>query len=290
MSASLSLLERLDELLTVVDEEEDYARAIPLFQEIYFKCLLHESKFQQLLKQHINTINTNTSTGSKNDRLTVLQAYAYYRLEHYEKALQLAQECPQSSTAAQHIKAQAFHHLHQNTRAMQAYQTLLQTSTKSCTDQDNQDNDDNQMELYTNAMAVITANATPYLTDDKHQQVTEQATQTLLNQQQDTNMEYPYDLAYNLATHALLTANTHAKRHKAITLMKQAHKTCTDDPREIKPILINLTWGNILWGEPTSTAANSNSNSNVNTKTNKNKNKTNTPSEKIMTLIQDVIQ
>jgi hypothetical protein len=269
MSSSdrVDLLEELAEALrTAIDQEQDYSHVTTVCEtllkaddeggdplqavllEIYLKALLHQS-------QHAKVTTCTTGNKSKSESVHDLQAYAYYRLEQYEMALQTARQS--DGVVASLIQAQALYHLNQTQQALQVYQSLLSDDLL-------------QVEVCTNIMAILTANATLYVyeaasntnTNSSDSDVSDQARLVLNNAaSQEQDQEYPYDLAFNLATYDFIKGNTVAKRHEALTLLQRAHRQCIlqngKDTQEVDPMVINATWGRAVWGEPTIAAATS---------------------------------
>jgi signal recognition particle subunit SRP72 len=173
------LLERQDELPPSL---------IPVLQETHLKCELHRGNYEQI---------------SKMTKSPSLQAYAYYRLHQYDKA---RNACQGDDLISQHVLAQSLYRLHDSQGALQRYQQLLQET---------QDQDE-RIQVMTNALAVATANATPYVADENPIGLDTELT--------TDGSGASYDLLYNLATYQLLTSSSSRKDPRA--LLQEAQAAC----------------------------------------------------------------
>lgn len=255
--------------------------------ESYVKALLH-------LDQYTKVLDLACPSKECRGAMEPLQVYAMYRLEQYDRAIQTVDKILKSSTdknattdtattaMLKHVRAQSMFNLADTSNALAAFEAKIQQAKEGNEDHGN---DNLLMEAYTNAVAVLTANATPY---DGGPQQQSAAARILLQEALDFCHEhtneatpkddefelYPYDLAYNLATWQFLQADTAAKRQEASKLLQQAQRHCQvglltagvpakDVAREVKPMRSNYQWGPLFWGEaaPSTTAAPSSSTS-----------------------------
>ena len=258
----LLVVDKLQELQTAVDDEE-YGVAVTLSEEvlsllknesnaddtttpltitlvyeIYVKSLLHQQEYDKVLS---------LTPPVKDCRpvLEPLQAYAAYRLGQYDKALQHSKG---SDEIAPHVRAQTYFNRSETQKALDAYKQLMNSRKE-----DGDEDDDFLLEVYTNAMAVLTANATPYEPGTGDSKLRNKAHEFVVQ----SSEVLPYDLAYNIASHDLLKADTLKDRQEALTLLKQAHRECRDinkddekvRKQELEPMELNLHWGKTLWGE-----------------------------------------
>jgi hypothetical protein len=157
----------------------------------------------------------------KNDSV---KAYALYRQQNYALA---ASSCSESEDGlGQHVLAQSLHRSSDTKAAVQKYSTMIANKTNSRQE---------RMELLTNAMAVLSSNVTPVpitQSPDSDAAVLS-AAQTHV---QGTKDDYPYDLAYNLATYNILTG-----RPGGPALLQTALANAPDED-EAAPIAANLAW------------------------------------------------
>ena len=156
-----------------------------------------------------------------------LKAYALYRQQNYALA---ASSCLESNDAlGQHVLAQSLHRSNYTNAALQKYSDMIGNKTN---------NRQEQMELLTNAMAVLSSNVTPVSitksSDSDSAILLAALTQT--NVQDIKECDYPYDLAYNLATYNILTG-----RPGGPALLQTALANAPDED-EAAPIAANLAW------------------------------------------------
>jgi len=163
------------------------------------------------------------------------------------------------------VLAQSLFRSNDTNQAIERYFTMLQSS------KDNNDNvSQEQMEILTNAMAVLTSNVTPVTQsttstscqppEDNYIITTAQALidSTKNDHGNDDDELYPYDLAYNLGTHYVLTGQ-HCGIARALLQQAQVHATTINDKSTIQA---NLAWsthwktGNIVEEYPTKSTAN----------------------------------
>lgn len=159
---------------------------LPVLEEISVKCELHRENFDTVVK----------SSSSP-----ALKAYAYYRLHQYEKAKAAAADAAvdDDDVLAQHVLAQSLYRLHDSKAARDKYQRLLQSTLVD---------DEEWVEMQTNALAVALSNAVPYVEQDNNNNVDWiKAESTAVN-------EATCDLIYNLASYQLLTASSSSSSSK----------------------------------------------------------------------------
>jgi tetratricopeptide (TPR) repeat protein len=186
--------ERFDDAVShcqVLLEQQDELppSLIPVLQETHLKCELHRGNYEQI---------------SKMTESLSLQAYAHYRLHQYDKA---RNACQGDDMLSQHVLAQSLYRLHDSQGALRRYQQLLQET---------QDQDES-IQVRTNALAVATANATPYVVDDNPIGLDTEHT----SDENGTS----YDLLYNLATYQLLTSSSSSCKNPR-ALLREAQAAC----------------------------------------------------------------
>lgn len=206
-----TLLEHQDELPSSL---------VPVVQETHLKCELHRGNYEQVLKM--------TESSS-------LKAYAFYRLHQYDKA---RNACHGDDMISQHVLAQSFFHLNDSQGALQCYQRLLQQT---------QDKGE-RVQIRTNALAVATANATPYVADENSIGLDTEHT--------DDVDGTSYDLLYNLATLQLLTSSPSCKNPRALlqearaaclATLKEEDMSAADIASEVASIDVQLDEWSLLW-------------------------------------------
>jgi len=161
------------------------------------------------------------------------------------------------------VLAQSLFRSNDTNQAIERYFTMLQSSKDNNVSQE-------QMEILTNAMAVLTSNVTPVTQsttstscqppEDNYIITTAQALidSTKNDHGNDDDELYPYDLAYNLGTHYVLTGQ-HCGIARALLQQAQVHATTINDKSTIQA---NLAWsthwktGNIVEEYPTKSTAN----------------------------------
>lgn len=249
--AAVTLCEAVLSLLKVEDNQDNNAALMATVHEIYVKSLLHQKEFEKALG--LTPPRKECRAG-----LEALQAYAAYRLGQYDHKI-LQESNKQKDWMASHIRAQTHFKKSETQKALEAYQQLMDKYNSST--EEKEEDDDFLMEAYTNAMAVLTANATPYEPgglNDAPSAMRDKARQFLEDQQS----EFPYDLAYNVASLDLLQADAVPDRQEAMGLLKQAVRECKETnseeetKQELEPMELNLYWGKTFWGEevpPTAT-------------------------------------
>lgn len=261
-------LQRLRDLVEAVNVE-DYERVAVLCTDLLegrstasteaLHTAIHETHVYALLQLQkyddvmATVIDSTTNSATTTDRLNALQAYAAYKQKNYRRAVMLASkqndDLPKKSAqimALQHVRAQAFYHLADAASAVQAYTELMD----SCT------NDEEKIQVYTNVMAVWNANAIPYCSfqetaDHQKEEVVANVSNFL---QEKSAEEYPYDLAYNLATLMLSTTSRASDRVPWLRLMQTAAEACRsmvgdgELAAEIGPIATNeLLFRRTFW-------------------------------------------
>jgi len=238
-----TLLDSLIELRDCLGNEEDFVspttalcesllasnEEIPkdvqsMLQDILIKCAMEMEDYTQVLK---------FCETYKDPAYDSLAAYALYRLNRYQEAH--AKSKNNDDLFGQHIQAQTLFRLWNTNDALDQYIGIL--------------SNDDDVETLTNALAAAHGNTLPFTgLKESHSLVVERATRTIQEQQD----EYPYDLAYNLATLQLLYGTSTASIQSAISLLKHAQKACqealeeeggyttTEIQKELIPIVTNL--------------------------------------------------
>jgi tetratricopeptide (TPR) repeat protein len=248
-------------LIASTPDDSDAQDVKAALYETYCKSLLHLKEYQKVVDIFQQQQKQKDNNKSMEKRLRTVHLYALYRLEQFDEARELCQDTIAVDTAdttdesdniaLQHIHAQSLFHLAATKDAVKEYQRLL--AAMSTTDI----NDNRRMEVFTNLTATLVANATPYVrsTLDEELEDLRQQMQAFLSTNSDSE-EYPYDLAYNLATWELMT--NALELHRWTDLLAQAVRACTvqnkdtddDDDllqRELAPIATNLQWSRDFW-------------------------------------------
>ena len=213
VSLCQALLEHQDELPSSL---------VPVVEETHVKCELHRGNYEQVLKM--------TESPS-------LRAYAFYRLHQYDKAKNACQGDDMILT--QHVLAQSLFHLNDSEGGLLCYQRLLQEMK----------DEEERIQVRTNALAVAAANAIPYVADEDSIGI-------------DTKYTYDvdgtsYDFLYNLSTLQLLTSsslsceNPRALLQKAraacLTTLKEDGMSTADIASEVASIDVQLDEWSLQW-------------------------------------------
>lgn len=206
-----------------------------------------------------------------------LHAYALYRLERYEQSKEIIQSSTKEEEIGllgEHVLAQSLFHLLGTNKSIETYRKIIKQLSASSNDRNEDDDDDGQIiEAYTNLLAAISINATPYISNNEYEEGITQPVQDILNKKNSDNTDdYPYDLSYNLATWKLITGGVPNRNHWRSTLEK-AKKGCvknhlneylryqqqsdkSDDAqlsltkakdKDLLPIQNNLLWSQSYW-------------------------------------------
>ena len=179
----------LEEALELVKElktnESTPPSLAPILDETQLKLWLHLEQFQELTE--CNNFP--------------LQAYAHYRLHQYKQAKNICQN--EEDLLSQLVLAQCLYRLH-DASALDVYKNVLSSIQ----------DEDEVLQVQTNALAVAAAHAIPYVQNDV---VVKDFTTTTSS----TNSDY----LYNLATYQILTGNTHIGQG----MLQQAREQCQDE-------------------------------------------------------------
>jgi hypothetical protein len=199
---------------------EDDALEAALY-ELLVKCWLQEEMYAKVL----NCAKAPSS----------LHLYARYRLEDYASIISSKKETS-DELLDQHLLAQALYNTCDTERAMESYKLLWDSTSSS--------DQEECMELLTNGLAVLTANATPFVassssSDGKRNDEWIASSLALVQQ-----APAYYDLMYNLGTYQVLTASDENEQ-----LLPQAESSCrehvpdeADLDNELAPIQTNSVW------------------------------------------------
>ena len=197
---------------------EDDALETALY-ELLVKCWLHEDMYAKVL----NCAKAPPS----------LHLYARYRLEDYASIISSKKETS-DELLDQHLLAQALYNTCETERAMETYKLLLDSTSKS--------DQEDCMELLTNGLAVLTANATPFVAASSDGVEWIASSLDLVKQAPSY-----YDLTYNLGTHQVLTGDENESNSQQ--LLSQAESSCreygqgeADLENELAPIQANSVW------------------------------------------------
>mgnify|MGYP005849400589 CR=1 FL=1 len=275
-----ALTERLKELKQSL-EDHDFAKVVEicehdgasLFQtttttnaslqvmlyEIYAKALLQQEEISKLVE------SVKPPNAEVRALLEPLQAYAKYRLGHYNNSTSATHTSSSSSigstgTMVEHVQAQSKYRLHETKEALQGYEKILQQLQQPPGDkaEEGQDQDEITAEVLTNALAVIIANSTPYsgsIADDKELHKWMAKAEAYLKENCHNNSAHElHDLMYNLATLQLLSSHGASERQKARALLHQAQRKCAviaedEGKEELEPILLQQAWSGLFWGD-----------------------------------------
>jgi hypothetical protein len=208
---------------------EDDALEAALY-ELLVKCWLHQDMYAKVL----NCAKAPSS----------LHLYARYRLEDYASIIS-SNKITSDELLDQHLLAQALYNTCETERAMESYKLLLESTSMS--------DQEDRMELLTNGLAVLTANATPFVASssstcndgvlvDNHEWI---ASSLELVKQAPAY----YDLAYNLGTYQVLTGDDDENQTNSQQLLPQAESSCRENGQEdadleneLSPIQTNSVW------------------------------------------------
>jgi len=220
-------------------------------QLIHCRSLIHLSKYKQVLdyctdlqnNQPSSSSSSSTSTQQEGQQqrsaLALEEAYAIYKLGRYLKCRDFIikkQKQHHDSTSEEglmHILAQCHYRLHETAQASQTYTALL-SPKRVLSDEAKQNTKD---EIMTNAVAVHVANSSPptssctILQSLSNTGGEEDLDQTIQNSLKESLLRkdetYSYELAYNYATHLLLTSSSLSQTKKAMEFLTDAEQECT---------------------------------------------------------------
>ncbi len=230
-----SLLASLQELVEAYEEEENYSSVVSKCSSLLKKKKTLEpniaNAIQRLLLQSLIQQQDYAKVVELGKEHHDLVLYAQYRQDNYDI---VSQQASKETLLEQHLLAQSYFHLNQPSPALRVYQDLLKDDDRD----NNNSNDDEQqqqlqMELLTNAIAVVTSTVVPYVKTDS----------PLLEQAESFLEDHPEycDLALNLGTLQCLTGSLFNAQWFEV-----AKEHCTD-PADKIPIEINANWSRQFW-------------------------------------------
>jgi len=209
--------------------------------DTWMKCAFEVEDYDQVLQ---------LCQESNNDNKDVFAAYALYRLHKYEDASAKISSNNNNNHHysddlwGQHIKAQSLFRLWETQEALEHYMQILSSEENN--------KEEENTETITNALAVAHANQVPFTSTSSSsvKALVDRATTILANHPKEEDEEYPYDLAFNVATLQLLHGGT-SSTASAMTYLQQARQACqealeeegcstTDIQKELMPIVTNL--------------------------------------------------
>jgi hypothetical protein len=242
---------------TLLDENRSDSRVVhdlsTVLWEAHIVALLQCERYDEVA----SIVSIVPAEGS--GRLRALQAYAIYKQKQYQTIVQQEHlvddknddDDDASRTFLRHLHAQSLHHLSDGARSIEAYMDMIQSKAT------NPVVDDDMVQLWTNLLAAWIANhTTPYcllqqpaisdngsnkpviLQRDKLVAVMLQYLdgKNKSNSSSDDNnynVDYPYDLAYNLATLQLLTTTKASERLPWLDLLNHAILACRRSTAEL---------------------------------------------------------
>jgi signal recognition particle subunit SRP72 len=191
-------------------------------QRIMLQSWLQQEEYSKV----ISWIDQQTKDNNHSD----LGYYARYRLNEFDK---VSKSASNESTLEKHLLAQSYFRLKQANPALKVYQELLN---------DDDNDDETKMELFSNALAVITgSDAIPYVP------LNEESQQKWVTLAEELVQERPdfYDLAFNLGTLKSLTGPYDGNE---IDWLEEAEANCNLDNDSI-PIETNIAWSRQFWSK-----------------------------------------
>jgi len=221
-----------------------------MLQLIHCRSLIHLSKYTQVLDYCADLQNNQRPSSTAQDgqqqrsALVLEEAYAIYKLGRFLKCRdfilkkQKQQHDSLPEEGLMHILAQCHYRLHETTQASQTYSTLLNPQRVSENVKQN-----TKDEIMTNAIAVLIANSSPPTSSSTILQSLSNTTEEGLDQTIQNSLKkslskkdqtYSYELAYNYATHLLLTSSSLSQTKKAIELLTDAEQECTKRDDDIE--------------------------------------------------------
>jgi len=242
-------------------EAQDYKEVIRLCEKeatedtypAEIHCALHKLYAQALIRNQQYEQALSVITANKNGDLwsSELQAYAHYKQKDYQQVVALAKRQQDSSTALQYMLAQSLYHQADTQGACQLFQQLLENADLS---------EEDKVQIYTNLVTVLFADATPYCASSSYPQNVVDAALAFLENHQNDGDDYPYDLAYGLASWQLLTTAKASERASWRQLLHKAIAACqnlnSDDELavEVGPLQINQTlFSSVFWNQTAAT-------------------------------------
>jgi signal recognition particle subunit SRP72 len=204
--------------------------------EAYTKSLLHLEKYEKILSE------IEKASPVVRAQLHAVHVYALYRLQRYAQARDKCKDVTDVDISL--VYAQSLYHLSETAAAVEVYRQLLE----EC-----EDDAERKMQIYTNMVGIVAANATPY--------VRSETVNNLLKTEEiqsfvETSKEYPYDLVNNWATWELVTDGSRTQRWKDMLLKAQnaCQEACEADgltdaetQKELASIAVNQQWIRQLW-------------------------------------------
>lgn len=189
------------------------------------------------------------SIASKCKALTDLYAYALYKQNDYKQAIALAKLDVSDSTALRILMGQALYHVADTKGSIDVFQSLIEGDLA----------EEDKVQLFTNLISVLFADVTPYCqVADSHRDILESASDFIQNFHGD---DYPYDLAFGLASCRLLTTANGSERKPWVELLQNAILVCQNQQlsdeeltAELGPLQMNLyLLSRVLWNQTANT-------------------------------------
>jgi len=224
------------------DEDEHDKQLQSILLEIQTKAYLQLDQLQEVID-----LEQERNAGAE-DRLGPLVAYAQYRLKNYSEAKKISSAIlktqESSNVLAHHVLAQSLYRLGETESSWKNYNSVSAP-----------EDDVEQVQLLTNALAVQNANANPYGLNKvlEENELVWQA-QELFSKEMINNGALPFDmyeLAYNLGTYELLfsAAGKVDAAEEGENILKAAEQAIKDEGNseeesieDLAPILTNLAW------------------------------------------------
>jgi tetratricopeptide (TPR) repeat protein len=249
----------------------------PVLDEVRLVALLQCERYDEAMAVANACISgeSNNEISEFGQRMRALSAYALYKQKRYPLIVQMSRDKSNSDDGTgdttallwQHLRAQSLFHSGHGTEALRCYQDLVTTAHKS------DSVDDGTVQSWTNLLAVCLANhTTPYCRAQSNDETIElnrlvdAMVRYLHTLQPSANGDYPYDLAYNLATWQLLTASSSSERTVWLELLDTAMAACrqataswssaSEMANELGPLLSNQAlFQRVYWHWTTSSDA-----------------------------------
>jgi len=251
-------LQTLRDVVAAVQAEDDPATVIRLYktvdrktypasvqdalEKLYAQSLLRNGQYSEARDFLPKLVPSNND---EDGWCHELQAYALYKQKEYQQVISLLSNKSKpkgDSVSMQYLLAQSLYHVSDTASATALYQHQILGNNNN-KDDNRLTDDEDKVQIYTNLVTAHFANATPYCksrtTTTKSAGTTTTKTTTTKKlvddamaflQQQKFNSnngnDYPYDLAYSLASWQLVTTPTAADRAPWRQLLQQATTAC----------------------------------------------------------------
>lgn len=196
-------------------------------QRLLLQCYLQQQEYAKIAEWWASSSHQQSNNNNKSNNNRDLVLYAQYRQDEYEA---VSQQASKETPLEQHLLAQSFFHLNQMNPALRVYQDLLKNEEEHL-------DEDGQMELLTNAIAVVTSTAVPYVAT-AHPLLLEQAVSFL-----EEHPEY-CDLALNVGTLQCLAGSSTSKW---IDVAADQCRISDEPDDDMVPIEINRNWSHHFW-------------------------------------------